>query len=209
GRVSECIQMLFLHLDEMATDAEAWQELGTIYASEGRLAQAAFCFEELLVHDPLNTLFLCVYAELQFGLGRFRLSRQYAAHVVSLQPQNSRALWTLILTSRNSLENACADRKGATRERVKKADRDRALNRNGTGAAAAEDELKTLLHLSLGAVRRLAGIYEKALAKGEENDDTPGGPLDSAFGAAALRRLAAHRVFFLSRAKEVNAKVGK
>nr|CEL68076.1 TPA: Tetratricopeptide repeat protein 35 [Neospora caninum Liverpool] len=213
GRVSECVQMLFLHLDEMATDMEAWQELGTIYASEGRLAQAAFCFEELLVHDPANILFLCVYAELQFGLGRFRLSRQYAAHAVCLQPRNIRALWTLILTSRQSLENACKDRKGTTRgERPRKGERDRQAQLASAARVSAsspgDEDTRVLLHLSLGAVRRLASIYEEALAKGDEHD-TSGGPLDRVFGEAALRRLAAHRLFFLSKAAEENVAVGK
>ncbi|CBZ50776.1 hypothetical protein NCLIV_038510 [Neospora caninum Liverpool] len=179
GRVSECVQMLFLHLDEMATDMEAWQELGTIYASEGRLAQAAFCFEELLVHDPANILFLCVYAE----------------------------------TSRQSLENACKDRKGTTRgERPRKGERDRQAQLASAARVSAsspgDEDTRVLLHLSLGAVRRLASIYEEALAKGDEHD-TSGGPLDRVFGEAALRRLAAHRLFFLSKAAEENVAVGK
>ncbi|PFH33357.1 tetratricopeptide repeat-containing protein [Besnoitia besnoiti] len=201
GRLSECIQMLFLHLDEFGTDAEAWQELGTIFAGEGRLAQAAFCFEELLVHEPLNILFLSVYAELQYGLHRCRLSRQYAAYLVSLHPRNIRAFWTLIIASRQTIDDACGkDRITRGQEKTKKTEKEKSAS--PAPSSAVDEEVKDVLHLSLGALRRLGAIYEEEIAKADEEDGETVGRcvLDALFGEAALRRLESHRRFFVARA---------
>ncbi|PHJ15149.1 tetratricopeptide repeat-containing protein, partial [Cystoisospora suis] len=62
GALSECVEMLKLHLEELGTDMEAWHELGVIFATEGYLPEASYCFEELLLHEPSNILFLTIYA---------------------------------------------------------------------------------------------------------------------------------------------------
>jgi hypothetical protein len=47
-------------------DQEAWQELSELYLTEQEYGKAAFCMEELILHNPHNHLFHQRYAEIKY-----------------------------------------------------------------------------------------------------------------------------------------------
>jgi ER membrane protein complex subunit 2 len=57
------IQSLNKYLDTYYSDAEAWQELASLYLSQNLYSQAAFALEELILLAPSNTFFVLQYAE--------------------------------------------------------------------------------------------------------------------------------------------------
>ena len=57
------IQSLNKYLDTYYNDAEAWQELASLYLSQNLYSQAAFALEELILLAPSNTFFVLQYAE--------------------------------------------------------------------------------------------------------------------------------------------------
>lgn len=48
------------------SDQEAWMELTDLYISQQEWNKAAFCVEELLLHNPNNHLYLQRYAEIKY-----------------------------------------------------------------------------------------------------------------------------------------------
>lgn len=49
------------------SDQEGWQELCELYLLEQDLARAAFCMEELLIHNPHSHLIHQRYAEIRYS----------------------------------------------------------------------------------------------------------------------------------------------
>ena len=49
------------------SDQEAWQELCELYLIEQDFARAAFCMEELILHNPHNHLLHQRYAEIRYS----------------------------------------------------------------------------------------------------------------------------------------------
>lgn len=50
------------------SDQEAWHELCNLYMAEGEFAKAAFCMEELLLHNPHSHLYHQRLAEIRYTL---------------------------------------------------------------------------------------------------------------------------------------------
>lgn len=61
--IAAAIQSLNKYLDTYYNDAEAWQELASLYLSQNLYSQAAFALEELILLAPSNTFFVLQYAE--------------------------------------------------------------------------------------------------------------------------------------------------
>jgi ER membrane protein complex subunit 2 len=63
-------------------DQEAWLELADLYISQQDWNKAAFCLEELILHNPNNHLYLQRYAEIKYTQVRlFQLmNQQYLRH---------------------------------------------------------------------------------------------------------------------------------
>lgn len=83
-------------------DAEAWQELSELYITEQDFNKAAFCVEELILHNPHNHLLHQRFADIKYtqgGLENFELARSYYCHAIKLNPKNMRALYGIYLVS--------------------------------------------------------------------------------------------------------------
>lgn len=50
------------------SDQEAWHELCNLYMAEGEFAKAAFCMEELLLHNPHSHLYHQRLAEIRYTM---------------------------------------------------------------------------------------------------------------------------------------------
>ncbi|XP_014239426.1 ER membrane protein complex subunit 2-A-like [Cimex lectularius] len=100
----EAIKELTEYLKKFMVDQEAWQELCDLYLIEQDYAKAAFCMEELILHNPHNHLFHQRLAEIKFtqgGLENFEIAKSYYAQALKLNPDNMRALYGLYITMCN------------------------------------------------------------------------------------------------------------
>ena len=66
-----CLTMfLFYHphapVARFMSDTEAWMELTDLYISEQDFAKAAYCMEELLLHNPHHHLYFQKYADIKY-----------------------------------------------------------------------------------------------------------------------------------------------
>lgn len=65
-------EILFLLFVRFMSDQEAWHELCNLYMAEGEFAKAAFCMEELLLHNPHNHLYHQRLAEVRYTMVCYR-----------------------------------------------------------------------------------------------------------------------------------------
>jgi len=104
GRNVEAIKGLTEYLKTFMADAEAWQELSELYLAENDFSKAAFCVEELILHNPHNHLLHQRYADIKYtqgGLDNMEIARSYYCQALKLNPKNLRALYGLYLASSN------------------------------------------------------------------------------------------------------------
>ncbi|CAH1183256.1 unnamed protein product [Phaedon cochleariae] len=102
GRNTEAIKELVEYLKIFMADVEAWQELSELYISEHEYSKAAFCVEELILHNPHNHLLHQRYADIRYsqgGMENIELARTYYNQSYKLNPKNIRALYGSYLTT--------------------------------------------------------------------------------------------------------------
>lgn len=104
GRINDAIKELTEYLKRFMIDQEAWQELSDLYLQEQEYGRAAFCIEELILHNPHNHLLHQRYAEIRYTQGGFEnleLARSHYCLALKLNPNNMRALYGLFLSAAN------------------------------------------------------------------------------------------------------------
>lgn len=104
GRIPEAIKELTEYLKKFMSDQEAWHELCDLYLQEQEYSKAAFCMEELILHNPHSHLIYQRYAEIKYSQGGFEnmeLAKAYFCQAARLNPNNIRALYGLLLASNN------------------------------------------------------------------------------------------------------------
>ncbi|XP_057337363.1 ER membrane protein complex subunit 2-like [Microplitis mediator] len=102
GKTSEAIRELTEYLKVFMSDQEAWHELCDLYLKEQEYGKAAFCMEELILHNPHNHLIYQRYAEIKYSQGGFEnieIAKAYFSQAVKLNSNNLRALYGLLLSS--------------------------------------------------------------------------------------------------------------
>ncbi|CAD1469584.1 unnamed protein product, partial [Heterotrigona itama] len=67
GRIPEAIKELTEYLKKFMSDQEAWHELCDLYLQEQEYSKAAFCMEELILHNPHSHLIYQRYAEIKYS----------------------------------------------------------------------------------------------------------------------------------------------
>ncbi|XP_055324291.1 ER membrane protein complex subunit 2-A-like [Sitodiplosis mosellana] len=100
GKNTDAIRELCEYTKLFMSDQEAWHELCNLYMAEGEFAKAAFCMEELLLHNPHSHLYHQRLAEIRYtmgGLENIELAKTYYSQAVKLNPNNLRALYGLYL----------------------------------------------------------------------------------------------------------------
>ncbi|KDO28497.1 hypothetical protein SPRG_06736 [Saprolegnia parasitica CBS 223.65] len=100
GRTEDAITKLNALLRCFQTDAGAWCELSELYLSLGNYKHAAFCYEELILLNPLDALNHTRLAELYVtigGLDNLRTARKHFAHALDLNAQSTRGLVGLVM----------------------------------------------------------------------------------------------------------------
>uniref|UniRef100_A0A1A9W598 ER membrane protein complex subunit 2 n=1 Tax=Glossina brevipalpis TaxID=37001 RepID=A0A1A9W598_9MUSC len=100
GRRIDAIKELNEYLKKFMSDQEAWNELCNLYLAEGDYAKAAFCMEEVLLHNPHSHLVHQRLAEIRYtmgGMDNIELARTYYSQAIKLNPKNLRALYGFYL----------------------------------------------------------------------------------------------------------------
>ncbi|KAL1491825.1 hypothetical protein ABEB36_012362 [Hypothenemus hampei] len=106
GKNAEAIKQLTEYLKIFMADVEAWQELADLYITEHDYQKAAFCVEELILHNPHNHLLHQRYADIKYTQGGFdnlEIAKSYYSQALKINPKNMRALYGLYLTSSSLL----------------------------------------------------------------------------------------------------------
>jgi hypothetical protein len=96
-------------LDSYGANAEPYILLSSRYMEHNHVARAAFCLEEVMMHDHVNVAAIVAYAEMQVALKDLDTARKYFAHACMLDPKHPRALWGLLSTNAQLIAQ---DRKG-------------------------------------------------------------------------------------------------
>ncbi|XP_030758342.1 ER membrane protein complex subunit 2-like [Sitophilus oryzae] len=102
GRIVDAIKELTEYLKIFMADVDAWQELSELYISENDFGKAAFCVEELILHNPHNHLLHQRYADIKYtqgGVENLELAKSYYSQALKMNPKNMRALYGLYLTA--------------------------------------------------------------------------------------------------------------
>lgn len=100
GKPQEAIKELSDYLKKFMSDQEAWHELCNLYLAEGEYAKAAFCMEEVLLHNPHSHLIHQRLAEIRYtmgGIDNIEIAKTYYSQAIKLNSNNLRALWGLYL----------------------------------------------------------------------------------------------------------------
>lgn len=106
GRNSEAIKEMSDYLKKFMSDQEAWHELCNLYLAEGEYAKAAFCMEEVLLHNPHSHLIHQRLAEIRYTMGgieNIEIAKSYYSQAIKLNSNNIRALYGLYLVSSMTL----------------------------------------------------------------------------------------------------------
>ncbi len=101
GDLTGALDLLHTHLDIHLGDWQAWYEAGKLHIKQGSYAEAIFCLEEVLMHQPsdIATQLLladCLYAS--GGQDNVQLAKKYYASVVELTDGNNiKSLYGILL----------------------------------------------------------------------------------------------------------------
>ncbi|XP_046967150.1 ER membrane protein complex subunit 2-A-like [Vanessa cardui] len=102
GLIQEAIKELVDYLKKFMSDMEAWQELSELYLQVQEYSKAAFCAEELILHQPHNHLMHQRLADIRYTMGgvdNMELAKSYYCQALKLNPENMRALLGLFLVT--------------------------------------------------------------------------------------------------------------
>ncbi|XP_055697873.1 ER membrane protein complex subunit 2-like [Phlebotomus papatasi] len=100
GKTGEAIKELCDYLKKFMSDQEAWHELCNLYLAEGEYAKAAFCMEEVLLHNPHSHLIHQRLGEIRYTMGgieNIEIAKSYYSQAIKLNSYNIRALYGLYL----------------------------------------------------------------------------------------------------------------
>ncbi|KJE95999.1 tetratricopeptide repeat protein [Capsaspora owczarzaki ATCC 30864] len=101
GDIPKAISVLAAYVQQAMADYEAWVELSELYLSRGDFQRAAFCFEELILSNPLSPVYHIRYAETLYTMGsleNLQLARKHYANACKIQPDDARSLLGLYMT---------------------------------------------------------------------------------------------------------------
>ncbi|CAG9787443.1 unnamed protein product [Diatraea saccharalis] len=121
GQITEAIKELVDYLKKFMSDVEGWQQLCELYLQAGELQRAAFCAEELLLHQPHCHLHHQRLADIRYTMGgveNMELAKSYYCHALKLNPDNMRATLGLFLTTTNLLNHYKSSGNSSKRKEV-------------------------------------------------------------------------------------------
>lgn len=115
GDVSGALDMLHTHLDIHLGDWQAWYEAGKLHATQGSYAEAIFCIEEVLMHQPADISVQILLADCLYAAGgeeRVQCAKAYYASVVEMTGgSNIKSLYGVCLCTSRLAHMKCKENK--------------------------------------------------------------------------------------------------
>ncbi|KAJ3685703.1 hypothetical protein LUZ61_014867 [Rhynchospora tenuis] len=103
GNTTLAVDYLNKYLEIFMADHDAWRELAEIYVSLLMYKQAAFCYEELILAQPMVALYQISYADVLYTMGgieNIQTAKKYYSSALQLTGgKNTRALYGVCLCS--------------------------------------------------------------------------------------------------------------
>ena len=161
GKVKEAVKTLNAFVDQFQSDVTAWQELAGLYLSMSKYDAAAFCFEECILHDPMNHMLHCRLAEVYYTLGDYPTARKYFAQALEIKKTgNVRSLHGLAACC-----NAIAESSKLSKEQRGRSEVNEALHSHAASELASlySKEAPALLP----ALEKVLEMQTAALEKGK------------------------------------------
>jgi len=109
----EAIKQLNEYLAIFLNDNEAWLQLSELYLKESDYIRSAYSFEDVLLSNPHNSLYLRRMAEIRYTMGtqeNIEYAKAYFERAVKLNDEDVRSLMGLILCC-NQLAMKCTPQK--------------------------------------------------------------------------------------------------
>eukprot|EP00947_MAST-08B_sp_MAST-8B-sp1_P002870 g2870.t1 len=118
GKTAAALAAMNTYLDIFQGDTVAWQELADMHLAENNLRQAMYCYEELLLAEPVNHMLHTKYAEMcytaaagdQGGADGYRMARVHYAQALQLNSGDYRSALGLAMATQAVA--SCAERGG-------------------------------------------------------------------------------------------------
>lgn len=107
GKETDARTALSTYIEKFSGDASAWKEMGDLCLEIGDFNGATYCWEELVLAQPLDSKLHCKLGELYATLGgieNLTLAKKHMAQSLDLDPKNKRALYGLVSTSSDFLK---------------------------------------------------------------------------------------------------------
>lgn len=111
--VNAC-DFLVSYLENFGGDAGAWKEMGELCLDIGDYMGAVYCWEELILANPLDSGLHCHLGELYATLGglkNLKAARKHFAQALDLDASNIRALYALVAVAAEYLDKISASSK--------------------------------------------------------------------------------------------------
>ena len=127
GKEDEAMKVLNEYLSQHPGDVAAWNTMAEVCLSVSDFTGAAYCYEEVILGQPLDSNIHCKLGEVYCtagGLSNTKLARKHLAQAVQLDPNNLRAWYGLIgaaegyLQEVDKISNKNSSKKDAEQEGV-------------------------------------------------------------------------------------------
>lgn len=82
--IPEAIKRLNHYLSIYMSDMDAYSEMADLYLRLCDYKKAAFCVEEMIVHDPNHPMYFCKYADIMYTMDDYRTARKYYAQCIQM-----------------------------------------------------------------------------------------------------------------------------
>ena len=107
GKEDEAMKVLNEYLSQHPGDVAAWNTMAEVCLSVSDFTGAAYCYEEVILGQPLDSNIHCKLGEVYCtagGLSNTKLARKHLAQAVQLDPNNLRAILGMISAAEGYLE---------------------------------------------------------------------------------------------------------
>ena len=103
-KIKEAIKDLVEYVDIYMQDVEAWAQLAKLYTLNGKFSEAAFCYEELLIHRSHHPFYQTRYADLQVMNGDLMMAIKYYCFTLKNCEDHTRSLYGLYYATKLCLD---------------------------------------------------------------------------------------------------------
>ena len=95
GNTVEAITCLNKFLYHFTQDVDMWKLLGDLYCNLWSFEKAKFCYDELLMMQPDNSILFCRIGEMLLCMNEVETAKKYLSEACCIDKDSTRSLWLL------------------------------------------------------------------------------------------------------------------